>query len=72
MPAGNSDGTALLEPRQIERGLRELGLSARQARRLLSGGYKAYAGNVDPDDADELLSAFIHFYQKFEGINHGK
>jgi hypothetical protein len=44
----------LPDKRDVERALREAGLSARQATRLLSGGWRALAPD-DPLDAEALL-----------------
>jgi hypothetical protein len=44
----------LPDKRDVERALREAGLSARQAKRLLSGGWRALAPD-DPLDAEALL-----------------
>ncbi|WP_353248410.1 hypothetical protein [Salinisphaera sp. T31B1] len=54
----------ILSPRRIEQSLRDAGLSNRQARRLMSGGYAAYAGNVDPEDREALLSELINFHRR--------
>ena len=45
---------ALPDKREIERALRAAGLSGRQAKRLLSGGWRALAPD-DPLDAEALL-----------------
>ncbi len=45
---------ALPDKREVERVLRAAGLSARQAKRLLSGGWRALAPD-DPLDAEALL-----------------
>ena len=63
MPAGKPDGTPLLEKREIEKGLRELGLSARQARRMVAGGYRAYVEGIDAEQADQLLGELLNFYR---------
>lgn len=44
----------LPDKRDVERALRDAGLSARQAKRLLSGGWRALAPD-DPLDAEALL-----------------
>ena len=47
----------LPDKRELERTLRAAGLSARQAKRLLSGGWQALDPNAPPeDDADALLA----------------
>jgi hypothetical protein len=47
----------LPDKREVERTLRATGLSARQAKRLLSGGWRALDPNAPPDgDADALLA----------------
>lgn len=58
-----SSSSNTLSPKQIEKGLRAMGLSARQAKRLMSGGYAAYAGNVEPDEREALLAEALSFYR---------
>ena len=50
---------ALPTKRVLETALRGAGLSARQARKLLSGGYAAIGGDDSMDDLKVLLAATI-------------
>lgn len=59
----HQSSTAVLSKREIEKGLRELGLSARQARRMVAGGYRCYSENIDAEKADELLGELLDFYR---------
>lgn len=59
----------ILPPKRIEQSLRDSGLSARQAKRLVSGGYAAYAGNVDPENREALLAEVLNFRRILEEYN---
>lgn len=55
-PATTSGASPLFSKRDLETGLRAMGLSARQAKKLLAKGYSAYAANSDADA--DLLEEF--------------
>lgn len=49
--------------RDLEHALRDIGLSARQAKKLLARGYRGIAS----DDSDELLEAIEHNVRRLRG-----
>ena len=53
-PATTSGARPLFSKRDLETGLRAMGLSARQAKKLLAKGYSAYAANSDADLLEEF------------------
>jgi hypothetical protein len=60
------EGRAAPSRRDAERALRDVGLSARQAKRVISGGWAA-AFKEDAGDAAELLEALQQFTDRLRG-----